>query len=129
MSLHTRLPVLCSLLTSLLAGCATAAPSGRIDVETRNRTAIEFSEVAIWFGDARCSSGYLVPAAQATHMYYPYPITKTARVEWKDPAGKKHEAEVNLSGVYQAGRSGVLEIAITDDGVVAQMKPLPTLSR
>lgn len=101
----------------------------RVDVETRNRTAEELSEVVVWFGDSSCSSGYLVPKAQATYMYYPSPITKMARVEWKDAAGSPHAKEVDLSDIYQSGQSGLLQIAITEVGIEAHMLPLPTATR
>lgn len=109
-----------------LAGCAVNVGDYRIDVRTQNQTKALLSEVAVWFGEARCSSGYLVPSGQKTHLYYPAPITKTARVEWKDEAGTRHEVELDLGRVYQSGQSGLLEIVITDAGVVAQMKALPT---
>lgn len=113
----------------LVTGCVAPSKGQQINVETRNYTKEMLSEVEVWFGNARCSSGYLVADGQKTELFYPYPITETARVLWKDATGKSHEVTVNLTGVYKAGQSGVLEIGITDVGVVPKLKPPPTPPR
>lgn len=80
----------------------------------------------LWFGVNNCDSGYLGVGGQSTNVLCPAPITRSARVEWRDEVGRMRSMQVDLADVYRAGQSGILEIAIMEGGVVAQMKPLPS---
>jgi hypothetical protein len=100
---------------------------GRVDVETRNGTSEDLTEVAVWFGDAPCTTGVLIAGAQATHLFFDAPITRVARVEWKDASGKRHLKEAQLGGTVQAGDSGVLQVLIKGDHVEVRLLPLPRL--
>ena len=117
------------LLIFLGVGCTSPTRASRIDVEMKNQTRQELSESTVWFGEYHFRAGILPPGIFKVYMYFPDEITRMARVTWKDAGNQKHEVEVDLSGLYKLGMSGRLEIAITDKGVVAQMKPLPTPSR
>ena len=113
-----------SVLMLVMLGC-TKYPIGRIDVRTRNVSAEDINEVAVWFGDAPCTSGYLVANGQATYLYFEAPITSVARVEWKDGSGRMHSMEVKLSDIVGRGDSGLLQFSIKGDDVEAELLPLP----
>ncbi len=98
---------------------------GRVDVETRNGTSEELTEVAVWFGDAPCTTGVLVAGAQATHLYFEAPITSVARVEWRDSSGGWHSKEVKLTGIIGPGDSCLLQFLIKGDDVEARLLSLP----
>jgi hypothetical protein len=118
----------CSLVV-FCAGCVSAANDSRVDVELKNLSIKKLTDVAVWFGDAKCTAGILSPGIFADYMYYPAPITPEARVEWKDASGQQHTKTVDLSNVYQPGQSGILQIAITETGVEAKLLPLRTLAK
>lgn len=113
-------------IVCLLAGCVMVSRAARVDVRTINKTNYPLGDVAVWFGVNNCDSGYLGVGGQATNILYPAPITRSARVEWRDEVGRMRSMQVDLADVYRAGQSGILEIAIMEGGVVAQMKPLPS---
>jgi hypothetical protein len=97
----------------------------RIDVRTRNGSPEDLREVAVWFGDAPCTSGYLVAGGQATHLYFEAPITNVARVEWRDASGGWHAKEVKLTGIVGPGDTGLLQFLIRGAEVEARLLPLP----
>ena len=112
-----------------VAGCVMMSGGGRVDVEIHNCTAHAIVDAAVWFGKSQCRAGALGSNIFKIYMYYPYPITSMAHAVWRDEMGVLHEADVDLRGVYNRGSSGVLEVGITDVGVVARLKPLPNASR
>ena len=109
----------------LCAGCVSLPASTQLNVEIHNYTSQKLSDVEAWFGENKCRVGILIPGVFKVHVFYAYPITEHARVVWKDLDGKSHEVLVDLSKVYKRGQSGVLELGITDLGVVPKLKPLP----
>lgn len=116
------------VVLSVVSGCIMLRDEVRVDVETRNYTDQLLSEVVVWFGENACGSGYIVGGGQKTFVLYPHPITKTARVCWRDAAGERHEVEVDLSNIYKRGQSTRLEIGIKEDGVYPRLKPLAVRS-
>lgn len=119
------------LIALALGGCAIISKDRpRVDVELKNESGDELSDVSVWFGGTSYKAGILPVGVFKDYMYYPAPITETARVEWTDMAGRRQTRQVDLSQVYTPGQSGLLQIAITESGgVEARMLPLPTLSR
>lgn len=118
-----------SIVGLLIVGCASSSSTAQVDVEIHNHTSQRLSDAEVWFGENKCRVGLLGPTIFKIHLLYPHPITERARVVWKDANGKAHEVLVNLNGVYEPGQSGVLEIGITDAGVIPKLKPLPPVPR
>jgi hypothetical protein len=118
-----------AVLSLLWVGCASSPTTAQVNVEIRNYMSEPVSDAEVWFGENKCRVGWLGPTIYKIHLLYPHPITERARVTWKDERGKAHEAWVNLSGVYRPRQSGVLEIGITEGGVLPRLKPLPAVPR
>lgn len=118
----------CVWFCLLIVGCALPSVD-QVDVEIHNYTKQKLLDVEAWFGGNKCRAGVMGPGVFAVHVFYSYPITRIVRVVWRDTAGESHELKVDLAGIYNLGQSGVLEIGITDGGVVAKFKPLPPVPR
>jgi hypothetical protein len=107
------------LICVLLTGCSSsglAAVRPKMEVEISNQSSQALDNALVNFGDYQCKWGHVGKTFSASYMYYPYPVTAAAELHW-DEDGKHRMEKLDLSKVYQRGKSGRLTFTVYDGRV------------
>ena len=100
-----------------LTACSISSlERARVNIEFKNQSANDMSNVIVRFGKYECSVGVLMRASTAGYGDFTHPITDEAEVHW-DANGIHKVEKVSLLKVFEKRKSGTLEFVVTDKGV------------